>query len=179
MLYTKFTFTGLQELDEALKELPKATGKNCLKRAMTDAGWVIALYAKALAPIKRGDLKKNIGVSKIKFTGGAAGKAAFAQAMTEGATRQEAGQAARAANAGEAGNITAAVIVVGPGQSRYAGMQEFGTVNHRAKPYMRPAWDSKRQEALEIIKFNLAIEIEKAAKRLERKAARLLTKSVR
>ena len=92
---------GLAELETALKELPKATGKNVIRRALVAAGQPIVDMAVQLAPVgppRPGELKNSITVSQIKFTGGTAGKQAFAQAMSEGATRAEARAAAIAAN---------------------------------------------------------------------------------
>jgi len=178
MARTVVRVEGFKELEAALEELPKATAKNCLRRALQTAALPIVMAAKIFAPFRTGRLRRSIGVSKIKFTAGAAGKRAFAEAMAGGATRQEAGEAAAAANAGaDDSGITSAVIVIGPGRSRYAGMQEFGTVKHRPHAYMRPAWDGHSAEALELIKLELKTEIEKAAARLARKAARDLAKS--
>ena len=147
-LKTSITIEGLAELDDALAQLPKATGKNCLRRALIYAATRMVAAAKIFAPYKTGRLRRSIGVSKIKFTTGEAGKAAFAEAMAGGATRQEAGQAAAAANAAaDNEGITSAVIVIGPGRSRYAGMQEFGSVKNKPHPYMRPAWDAHQHDA--------------------------------
>jgi len=55
----------------------------------------------------------------------------------------------------------------------YATWAEFGTVDTPPHPYMRPAWDSGAEPALEYIKAELGNEIERAAQRLARKAARL------
>lgn len=170
---TTLRVEGLRELDLALAELPAATGKNCLRRALTSAALPIVVAAKIFSPFRTGNLRRSIGVSKIKFTSGAAGKAAFAEAMAGGATRQEASAAAAAANAGAADKgITSAVAVIGPGRSRYAGMQEFGSVKNAPHPYMRPAWDGNQTNALELIKAELKTEIDKAVARLARKAAR-------
>lgn len=174
---TTVRIEGLRELDDALAQLPKATAKNCLRRALQTAAIPIVMAAKIFAPFRSGGLRRSIGVSKIKFTAGAAGKRAFAEAMAGGATRQEAGALAAAANAGaDNAGITSAVIVIGPARLRYAGMQEFGTVKHGAHPYMRPAWDGHSAEAADLIKAELKTEIDKAAARLARKAARDLAK---
>ena len=177
-LVTSLRVEGLAELETALQELPKATGKNVIRRALVKAGQPIVDMAISLAPVgppRPGELKNSITVSKIKFTGGSAGKQAFAQAMSEGQTRAEAQSAARAANAAAAGDdpaITSAVMVIGPGRMPQAYMQEFGTVHHGPQPYMRPAWDANALQALELIKSELWNEIQKAAARLARKAAR-------
>ena len=66
------------------------------------------------------------------------------------------------------------VGVAGKKQSLARGFfQEFGTVEHAAQPFMRPAWEGNKDAALEIIKRDLGGEIEKAAARLARKAAKL------
>jgi HK97 gp10 family phage protein len=169
---------GLKELETALKELPKATGKNVIRRTLILAAQPIADQARAMAPVgppRPGELKKSIALSRIKFTGGEAGKAAFAQAMAEGATRAEAAEAAKAANIAASGeaDITSAVIVIGPGRLVQAITQEFGTVHHPPQAYMRPAWDQNKMQALQIIKDELWNQIQKAAARLAKKAAKL------
>lgn len=167
---------GLKELEDALGELSKATGKNVLRRALLAAARPIEAQAKELAPVKFGYLKRSIGTSKVSFSSGNAGKRAFAEAMARGASRSEAGAAAREANVGAAENVTSALVLVGPGRRRQAGMQEFGTVKNRPHPYLRPAWDANRISAVEIIATELKVEIDKAAARAARKAARLLAK---
>jgi HK97 gp10 family phage protein len=52
-------------------------------------------------------------------------------------------------------------------------LQEFGTEHSRAQPFMRPAFDSEKFTALEIIRRDLGDEIEKtAARAAKRKAAK-------
>ena len=53
-----------------------------------------------------------------------------------------------------------------------ARLQEFGTRKAPPQPFMRPAWERHKDQALEDIKQNLATEIDKAAARAARKAAR-------
>lgn len=50
--------------------------------------------------------------------------------------------------------------------------QEFGTLSQPAQPSGRPAWEGTKDEALKIIGTELGAEIEKAAARLARKAAK-------
>ena len=54
--------------------------------------------------------------------------------------------------------------------------QEFGTVDQRAQPFARPAWDETQDETFAIVKTDLGAEIDKTAERLARKAARLAAK---
>lgn len=60
----------------------------------------------------------------------------------------------------------------GLGALNYAAFDEFGTVDTPAFGFMRAAWDSGGNEALEYIKLNLSIEIEKSALRYARKLAK-------
>lgn len=165
---------GLKELEEALKELPKATGKNVIKRALTNAAQPFVDQAQALAPVFHGFLKRGITKSKVVMTSGSAGKKAFAEALAKGASRKEAGAAAHAANAEATGNVTSGLIVIGPGRHPQAIFQEFGTAHHPPHPYMRPAWEENKVPAIETIREELWSEIKKAADRLARKTAKLI-----
>jgi len=51
-------------------------------------------------------------------------------------------------------------------------MQEFGTVHNGPHPFLRPAWDAEKDKVLAGLKDDLWAEIEKAAKRIARKAAK-------
>lgn len=183
---TSVSIEGLSELEDALKELPKATGRNVIKRALTQAAEPIRAAAASYAPTGRtGVLKQSIAVSKIRFSKGEAGKAAFAAAMKRGASRAEAQAAAREANA-EAGNdedITSGLAEIGPAKKSekidpwYAHFVEFGTVKMSAKPFMRPAYESQKMSAVESVKDILKAEIQKAVDRIARKNARLIAQA--
>lgn len=58
--------------------------------------------------------------------------------------------------------LDAAIAYMGPTREGYpqAMMQEFGTINHVATPYMRPAFEADRGKALEIIKKGFAAQVE-------------------
>jgi len=136
---------GLSELKDALEELPKATGTNVLKRALTQAADPIQAQAESLAPVMTGKLKRSIIVgTKLSSTQKKSAK-----------------------------KINKVEIYVGPGQLRQATLQEFGTVNQRPQPFLRPAWSANVRPALNSIREILADEIEKARARIARKIARL------
>ena len=163
---------GLRAIKDALGELPKATGKNIMLRVLQQHAEPIADTARQLAPVDQGDLKRSIRVLGRK-TGGDAGKAAFAEAMRSGASRAEAGQAARAANRGASNSVT---VVIGPGRHPQAHMQEFGTDHHPPQPFMRPAWDRHRGELLPSIGKAMWNEIEAAVRRRARRLAKAAAK---
>lgn len=163
---------GLNNVLETMQDLSKATQGNVLKRAVMAGGAVIAEDATSRAPVDDGDLKRNILVSRAKII--SPGKAAFAQAMRETGDRGIAAQAARNANRTAGGSGRAASCKVGPTKAVGQGiLQEFGTAHHRPQPFMRPAWDTKKEAAAKEVQSALEDEIKKAVDRAKRKAARL------
>jgi HK97 gp10 family phage protein len=136
---------GLAELETALIELPKATARNVLKRALIDAAGPIEASAESLAPRLTGALQRSVTIS------------------TKLSRRQ------KALNK----KLSDVEIYVGPGALVQAITQEFGTSHNRPQPFLRPAWDNNARAALDSIKDDLSQEIEKARKRLARKAERL------
>lgn len=162
---------GLKELEKALQELPRATGGNVLKRAILIPAQAFADAASAAAPKDTGLLKQEIKPSKPRII--SAGKAAFAAAMSSGASRVEAGQAARDANRAAGGAGRHAVVEVGPTKRAFYGrFQEFGTAHHKAQPFMRPTWDRMGNILIDMVATTLKEEIEKARARLAKKAER-------
>lgn len=142
----KVKIEGLRELEAALADLPRGTGKNVLRRVLKKAAAPIESTAEALAPHLTGTLERNIN-------------------MGTRLTRRQA-QMVRKAD-----SKSSAEIHVGTADP--AGIQtEFGNANQNAEPWLRPAWDQNKEGALNTIANDLGGEIEKAAARLARKAAR-------
>lgn len=140
---------GLKELERALKELPRATAKNVMKRVLMQAGQPVADKAESMAPVESGALQKAIGIGG-KLT-----------------RRQKASSPKQ----------SAVEVYIGVGRALPQGhLQEFGTVRHGPQPFLRPAWDGGKMAVLEDIKSLTWAEIEKAAARLARKQARMAAK---
>ena len=137
---------GMAALRDALSELPKATSKNVMRRVLNKRAAPIAEKADSLVPVDRGDLKKSIRVGTVLSP--------------------------RARRAHQRPGPLAVEVLVGPGPHPQAHLQEFGTQHHGAQPYMRPAWDASKDTLLTDIGKDIAEEIEKARKRLARKAAK-------
>lgn len=168
---------GLKELEKALRELPRATAKNVMVRALKAAAGPMVEMAQKDAPVLTGSLRDSIAVSSRKPKDAkSAGAMAYGAAMAAGASAGQARQAARAANSGAGGLVE---VYVGPGQNPQAIAQEFGTARHPPQPFMRPAWDANKDGILASIKDLTWSEIEKAAKRLARKTARLAAKAAK
>lgn len=143
-----FDIEGLSDLQNALDELPKATSTNVLKRALLKAAEPIASAAESLAPVRTGRLRRS-------FVAG-----------TSLSRRQKS----------QHHKESKVEIFAGAGALVQAITSEFGTAKQSARPFMRPAWDSSKKPALDSIRDDIANEIEKARKRLARKAERLAAK---
>lgn len=136
---------GGKELEAALMQLPKATAKNVLKRALERAAAPVVIEAESLAPRgPTGNLIASLDVStKLKSsqkTGHPVGVELYIGAKTP------------------------------PGY--HAHLLEFGTAKMAARPFLRPAWDSTKQKVLSEISAEIWKALSKAARTLARKAAK-------
>lgn len=152
------TIEGLREVDKALGELGKSTGRNVLRRIAVKRLEPMAEVARSLAPddpaTGGNDLKRSIAVST---------QLGKRQRRINRKSKSEA--EAHMGPAGPGGNVPPQGV-----------QQEFGNVNHGPQPFMRPAWDSGKAGLLDGLKSDLWSEIEKAAARQAKKAARLAAK---
>jgi HK97 gp10 family phage protein len=146
---------GLKEIDEALGQLGKATGRNVMRRVAVKRLEPMAEDARRLAPVEDTDLRDSIAVS-TKLAG-------YARRLNR---RSKSEAEAHMGPAGSGGTKA-------PPQG---SLQEFGTKNHPPQPFMRPTWDRGKAELLDGIKDDLWAEISKAAARQAKKAARLAAK---
>jgi HK97 gp10 family phage protein len=145
-----FKMEGLDTTLANLEDLSKATRRNALRRALLPAAEPIADTASRLAPVERGVLAFSVVVS-TKLT-----------------QRHKKEQKDRESEV---------EVYVGPSAGQgalfYASHVEFGTITNPAQPYLRPAWEGGKTKALNMIVRGLKTEVDKAADRAARKAARL------
>lgn len=128
----------------------KATARNVAERALKLAATPIRDRWEALAPEDQGDLKRSIKI-------GRAIKSVQKTARGDGDT------------------VTTFVGIDESVDKRlhiYAEVQEFGSDSVPAQPAGRPAWEEKKLEAFNRLADDLRSEIDKAAARAARKAAR-------
>lgn len=144
---------GLKELEDAMSGMAKSTGRGILRRTAIKAIKPMAELARTKAPDDPAtpppnDLKSSIAVS------------------TKADGRLRAVQQDRGENA--------VTVYMGPTKDGYpqAIMQEFGTVHHAPQAYMRPAWDEDKNAMLKRVADTLAVEIQKTAARLAKRAAK-------
>lgn len=139
---------GLREIERALKELPKATGKTILRNALKKRAKPIADAARAAAPVRAvggGQLRDSIAVS----------------------TKLSRRQASLARKEGK----SAVEVYAGAGPLPQAHLEEFGGPNNAPRPFMRPAWDQHKDGVLRGLADDLWKSIERAARRLANKKA--------
>lgn len=144
---------GLRDLERALEQLPKATGKNVLRRTLKKAAEPVADAMRAMAPndpnTSGNDLESSIGVS------------------TKLSPRQR--KAHRKMFKSDRASVE---MFVGAGPVPQAHQQEFGNINHGPQAFGRPAWDANKMRVLASIKDDMGDEILKAAQRLAKKQAK-------
>lgn len=159
---------GLRELEKALADLPKATGKNVLRRVLKGAAAPIEQGVEARAPELTGHLVSvvNMGFGLTRRQKRLAGKGvSFLGYAGNGMKRFR-----QDASTGVEIHIGPATDAVNRRSPDPAGlMNEFGNRHMAAAPFMRPAWDAGKMKALDHIKDELGTEIKKAATRLARK----------
>ena len=137
---------GLKEVQAALRALPNATAKNIMRRVLLKRAGPVAEAARALVPVHEGHLRNSIHVSTRL-------------------TRRQRGRHRKV-------DRDDVEVFVGPGSDPAAHLQEFGSSHHAAQPFMRPAWDRTKDDLLEGVGADMWAEIEKAVRRLAKKAAK-------
>lgn len=134
---------GGRELAKALQELPIKIEKNIMRSALRAGANVIKNEAKANVPVDSGDLKSSIKVSTNSRRGNVTAKVRAGNKKVWYTHFVEFGTAARIIK--PKGRITAK-----KGKLKFNDVY-VDLVNHpgsRAKPFMRPAFDSKSNEAI-------------------------------
>lgn len=148
MARRSFEVQGLKQFAAALQDMKAATAKGVMRRVLLKAGKPIAEAGQANAPVgPTGNLAASYGVG-TKLT-----------RRQSKLNRRE----------------SAVEVYVGPNDPA-AIQTEFGNEHQAAQPHLRPAFDANVETSLDIIKTELAVEIDKTAKRAARRAARLARK---
>lgn len=159
--YEKVHIDGLAELASALRELPVRIQKNGLRVSVYAAAKVIRDEARIRAPVATqslgpnqpppGTLRRSIIMKHIPELSSLT-RQTFFVAVRHGK---------KYSTQGKRGNLSQ--------DAWYWRFLEFGTRKMRARPFMRPALEAKRREAVDAIKERLALQIATEAKALRRK----------
>ena len=151
---------GLDQLAKALRELPQRVARNGMRAAVYAGAKVIRDEAKLQAPVATGDLganqpppgtlKRSVIMKQIPELSGAQKQTFFVTVRHGKKYRKQ----------GKKGNLSQ--------DAWYWRFVEFGTVKMSARPFLRPAFDMKKHEAVTAIKTRLAQRIEQAAQELKK-----------
>lgn len=166
MAKTTVRIEGLKELEAALGELPKSTGKSVLRRVLLKRAAPVRDAAQSRAP------KGETGV--LKASAGAGTKLSARQAKLNKAANG--GGAKMTADGWRSDAKNSVEVYVGFKSSPASIVQEFGSVTQPPQAFMRPAWDATQGGVLEGLKDDLWNEIQKAAKRVAKRKAKLAAK---
>ena len=151
---------GLDQLAKALRELPQRVARNGMRAAVYAGAKVIRDEAKLQAPVATGDLganqpprgtlKRSVIMKQIPELSGTQKQTFFVTVRHGKKYRKQ----------GKKGNLSQ--------DAWYWRFVEFGTVKMSARPFLRPAFDMKKHEAVTAIKTRLAQRIEQAAQELKK-----------
>ena len=151
---------GLAELARALRELPERVAKNGLRVSVYAGAKVIRDEARLRAPKAAqslglgqpppGTLKRSVIMKQVPELSSQTRQTFFVLVRHGKKYR----------NQGKKGNLSQ--------DAWYWRFLEFGTRKMRARPFLRPALEAKRREAVQAMKERLAERIEREAKALKR-----------
>lgn len=136
----EFTVSGFFELEQALRKLPQEVAGQVLIAALRKAGKPMEADAQQGAPRSSNPGPHGHMADSIKLR----------------VLKETSGVADVEAN-----------LWLGPDATHfYGGFEEFGTSHQAAHPFMRPAFDRHKDEAIDILGKELWKGIDRAAKRL-------------
>lgn len=142
---------GFKELAAAMRELGPRIARNTLRRSVSSAAAIIRNEAREKSPVDTGEMKKDIMIKRERDTKGEM-SARYAVFVRSGKKSRLAGKK-RDVNR----------------DSFYWRFVEFGTSKMSAKPFLRPAFEAQKENAVKRIGESLDEGIQKAARELSKK----------
>jgi len=147
---------GLKELSRAMGMLKKSIATRTAKRALSAGAGPIAKRARKNAPVlqeptatrKKGTIKKNIRVKVRKRRDGQYEATIWVKGLGKKKIelfKQETGKEGKD----------------NPDDPWYWWFQEFGTAEHPAQPFMRPAFETEKNASLDAIAGKLREDLKK------------------
>jgi HK97 gp10 family phage protein len=150
MADTFLELKGFKELAAAMRELPERVAKNALRSAVGAGAAEIRKEAKLHAPVDTGRLKSAVYQKQIREASGQY-KQVFFVGVRAGAKRKKGGAKDFSQSA------------------YYWSFLEFGTAKMAARPFMRPAFEGKKEAAVGAIAKKLDERIQAFATELAKK----------
>lgn len=137
--------TGLADLEKRLLDFPNRIAKNIMAGALSSGAAIIRDEARKLAPRDTGEMVRDIMIKKARQSKGSD--------FIEYQVFVRSGKKSRLA--GKKRNVDR--------DSFYWRFVEFGTSKMAAKPFMRPAFEKMKSQAVERFREYLAARIDKEA----------------
>lgn len=137
--------SGFKEMGDAMRELGPRVAKNTLRRAVSSGAAVIRNEAKSRAPVATGEMQRDIMVKRERDTKGQM-SATYSVFVRSGRKSRLSGKTRDVQK-----------------DSFYWRFVEFGTSKMPARPFIRPAFEAKKDVAVSTIGEALAAGIQKAA----------------
>lgn len=142
------TVRGLRELQAAMRALPKRLDRRILNAALMAGARPMVKAAKAKVPVDTAALKSGIRATPVR-------PKQHTATVHVGIGRARQSKAERAKGAKKY-------------TPWYGFLVEFGTSKMSARPFLRPAFETTKQAAVEIIKAAIGRRIEIEAAKLKR-----------
>lgn len=143
---------GFKELAAAMRELPERVAKNALRSAVSSAAAVVRDEAKLRAPVDTGEMKRDIMIKRERDAKGGPMVATYSVYVRSGK---------KSRLAGKKRNVQR--------DSFYWRFVEYGTAKMPAQPFMRPAFQAKKEAAIDAMREKLDARIQKEATELSKK----------
>ena len=150
--------TGFKELAAALREMPERVARNGLRAAVNAGATVIKKEAIAEAPKDTGAMQSNLYQKQVRERSGPMQQTFYVGVRQGVAKYANTSKNRRAGTAGKAYKDA--------GTTWYWRLVEFGTSKMAAQPFLRPAFESQKDAAVQAIGAKLDERIQKHAKDL-------------
>lgn len=152
------SITGLKELRAALIELPKGIAKNVLRGAVSAGAAVVRVEAKLRAPQYTG-----------KVQAGHPPPGTLKKAIYQKQIRERSNDKVQTFFVGVRQGKHARQSKKGLLDAYYGRFVEFGTSKAPARPFMRPAFENKKESAVQTIAQYIARRIPEEVEKARRK----------
>lgn len=151
-----FTVLGLDELSKKLKEMPIKLAKNGLRAAVNAGAQVVYKEARARVPVDTGRVKKNIYKKQIREKSNNVQQTYYVGVrLGSGGTYAKTKANVRKGRVGKSYDTESRAF--------YWRFLEFGTSKLPARPFLRPAFDTKKTQAVDAMAKKLKERIDKYA----------------
>lgn len=155
-------FEGMEEVMKSLKQLPKNLQNRVLVDATKEMGAEIALQAREYVPVNEGALRDSIGLTRRKMR--TKGLITFSvspktDVLIRGLKAQDVEKVTRVSKKTGFKYTT---------WDNYGGWVEFGTSKMPAHPYLRPAYELKGENSINVFTEYVAQRIDKEIEKARR-----------